>query len=361
MTNRMRSSALFTAIAAAVVLVGVLGVARADAAFAWDPNSIHEVWDPGSGIYSYAPSTVEIPDGQLIWSCENQQPYVIRDHVYLTERIGGRTQGDILALGPDQSGTWDSYHICDPSIVGGRFRYQGTFYRYAMFFTGNDQNASDDNEVGVAYSNSLLGGWVRYPEPIIGYPQTGAWGVGQPSAVSLNGQGQVVLFFTHGASDGTYGVRAVLDLTNADNPVIGPQVPVPTAGLIGTDGQQDVLNDFDIAYSPGQARYYMVRDQHPNPPSDPNYISGSVQVDSMSAQGLWSGNGTWRVEGDVTPALTGQARNHDAGLVRTLDGDLPNPGSVTVNYAVSCAGSACPITGPLYTYRLWEVTGATEG
>jgi hypothetical protein len=300
-----------------------------------------------------------IKEGQRlrIWSCHNLDSGVVRDHVFYAERDHGVLKADKSVLGPDASGTWDSFHICDPSVIGGRFRLQGTTYRYALFFLGSNADASASNQIGVAFSNDLSGTWTRYPQPLVTYPPSGAWGVGQPSAVSLDRNGKVLLFFTHGGPDGTYGLWETLDLSDMDHPVLGPATRVPTAGLIGRDGKQDVLNDFDVAYDPGRHRFYMIRDQHPGATDDPNYISVSVQLDSISRAGLLSGRGTWTVEGNITPRLTGFPRNHDAGLVRTLYGELPDKHTVSVVYATSCAGASCKGTAPLWTYALWEVTG----
>ncbi|MGH3502649.1 MAG: hypothetical protein ACRDQA_17420, partial [Nocardioidaceae bacterium] len=323
----------------------------------WMPGSLREVLNAGPGFYTYAPSVIASPGRQLIWTCHNRQPYVIRDHIYLSQVVGHKVRRNTVALGPDAADTWDSFHICDPSVVAGRFHYRGRPYRYALFFLGNDVNASANNQVGVAFSNSLYGGWVRYPDPIVSYPNTGAWGVGQPSAVSLDRAGRVLLFYTHGASDGTYGARRVLDLRDMSHPRIGPEAKVPTAGLTRTDGKQDLLNNFDVAYDPSRARFYAIRAQHPNPTDNPRYIVSSVQLVSIPARAIWTGHGTWRAEGAITPGLTGLPRNHNAGLVRTLYGWLPSRHAVTVAFTSSCAASSCPSTGPLYTYHLWEVTG----
>jgi hypothetical protein len=266
-----------------------------------------------------------------------------------------RVSRSVLAPGP--AGAWDSFHVCDPSVISGRYRFGGVTYRYAMFYLGNPVDASADNQIGVAFSNDPAGDWTRYPTPIVTHAADGSWGVGQPSAVSLDGGGRVLLFFTNGDATGTYGLWETLDLSDMARPVLGSPRPVPTAGLVGVDGAPDVLNDFDVAYSPVRDRFYMVRDQHPNPTDIPSWISASVQVNSISREGLLGGGGTWTVEGNVNPALTGFPRNHDAGLVRTAAGQLPDRNQLTVVFATSCAGTSCNGVAPLWTYGLERVTG----
>jgi hypothetical protein len=60
------------------------------------------------------------------------------------------------------------------------------------------------------------------------------------------------------------------------------------------------------------------------------------------------------VLGTIDAALTGLARNHNAGLVRTATGRLPDPRSLTVAFTSSCAGTTCD---SLYSYHLWQITG----
>lgn len=350
----MRAVSIGCVIAVAALL---LASAPAGAAVSWVPNSVRVVDKPAGEFYTYAPSAIQDGHTLRVWSCHNQNSGVVRDHVFYTERDARGVRVSKSVLGPGAPGSWDAFHVCDPSVIGGRFRFEGVSYRYAMFYLGNPVDASADNQVGVAFANDLAGDWTRYPAPLVTHTADGSWGAGQPSAVSLDGKGQVLLFFTNGDATGTYGLWETLDLSDMASPVLGSPHRVPTAGLIGADGKQDVLNDFDVAYAPARDRYYIVRDQHPNPTDNPSWISSTVQVDSISRQGLLGGGGTWTVEGDVGPALTGFPRNHDAGLVRTLSGQLPDPHAVTVVFATSCAGTGCNGVAPLWTYGLERVTG----
>lgn len=345
------------AVMAAVALAVLPATVRADTVDRWEPGPPTLVDDPPGRMYTYAPSVIREGSTLHVWSCHNADDGVVRDHVYHTVRENGRTVSSTSVLGPDAAGTWDSFHICDPSVVAGRFDYDGVRYRYAMFFLGNNVNASANNQIGVAFANEIDGPWTRYPDPVVTYPPSGAWGVGQPSSVSADMRGRVMLFYTHGAPDGTYGLWQRMDLSDMAHPDLGTPQRVPVAGLTRTDGRQDVLNDFDAAYDPASDRYYIVRDQHPNPPDNPRYISGSVQVASIAASDLENGTGSWRVEGEVSPDVTGFPRNHDAGLVRSKYGRLPDHATLSVVFASSCAGSGCGTTAPLWTYDLWQVTG----
>lgn len=132
------------------------------------------------------------------------------------------------------NGAWDRRHVCDPSVIKGEFAYRGENYSYLMAYLGC-YVADRDNEIGLAVSKSPAGPWVRVeyaadPEKDVNHidglvsekdPWTrgnrafiafdasfeeyydsaaaqiaGAWGVGQPSLVSVDKKGKVLVFYT---------------------------------------------------------------------------------------------------------------------------------------------------------------------
>lgn len=353
--TRRRMATLAVAAAAALALGGVVTPAGAEAR--WDTDSLHLVYDPPAGFYSYAPSVVDDGATTWIWSCHNDEFRRIKDHIYLTEIVEGEVVSSRSVLQAGPAGTWDSFHVCDPSVVRGRFGYQGHAYRYAMFYLGNDVDASAHNQVGVAFANHPAGPWVKYPGPLVAFDRVDQWGVGQPSAVSLvPGTGRVVLFYTRGDTS-TRAYHQVLDLTRMERWRTSDPVLLPTTGLTGHDGGPDWLNGYDVAYDRGRQRFHVVREQHPYPPEGENpwWIGPSVQVASMDVDDALRGRGSWRVEANVDAALTGFPRNHNAGLRRTWDGRLAEPHSVEVVFTDSCAGPDCD---SLFEYDLWSVTGS---
>jgi hypothetical protein len=123
---------------------------------------------------------------------------------------------------------------------------------------------------------------------------------------------------------------------------------VTTAGLGG-----DVLHNFDVAFDVRRDRFYVAREAAPYPSTAPSYISSSVEVDSMAAADLWSGTGAWRVEGRITPAVTHLPRNHNPGILRTVDGTLPSGGGLGVVVTGAVTGAFPAV---LSSYDLWTVT-----
>lgn len=335
----------------------------------WNRSSLSLTYAPAAGFYSYAPSVVRDGNAEWIWSCHNGEYRTVKDHIYLTKVEHGVVTKSRSVLQASPAPAWDSFHTCDPSVVSGNFRYGGTRYRYAMFYLGNDLDASAHNQVGVAFAKRPEGPWTKYPDPIVTSDRTDEWGVGQPTAISLSSRsGRVLLAYTRGDTS-TRAYASVIDLSNVDRLRVGQPVLLPTAGLTGTDGSPDYLNGFDIALDRTGHRIFTVREQHPYPQDNPWWIGPSVQVDSLPLSDFLAGRGRWSSAGNIDQQLTGFTRNHNAGLIRAWDGQLPASSGFGVVFTSSC--SSLPTIDDqdwsqatcdsLYSYKLWTITGTLTG
>jgi Concanavalin A-like lectin/glucanases superfamily len=331
----------------------------------WGVGTLHEVYNPSGNIYSYAPSVIVDGSTEHIWTCHNRDDGVIKDYIYDTKRVNGTVVSSVPVLTASASG-WDSVHNCDPSVVRSTVNYNGTTYNYAMFYLGNDVNSSSHNYIGVAFAQDIAGPWTKYPNPLLSPPNNGSWGVGQPSVTSIDGQGRFLLFYTDGTNPNwsipPVAYRRDINLGNMSNPVIGAAVQVTNAGLVGADGSADYLNNYDVAYEGTRDRFFAIREVHPYPTTNPNYIGRNLQLISIEGSSIWNGGGTWRIEGNINPGTTDFSRNHNGGLKRTPYGSLANPSRLEPVFTRSCAqenGASCPT--PEWTYDLWEMAGNIDG
>lgn len=355
---------------AGVALIAVAGSVSASAAdhaprIDWDPESVHEVYAPADGFYSYAPSVVREGDTEWIWTCHNDGFRVVKDHIYLTKIVNGAVVESRSVLAASPAPAWDSFHVCDPSVVAGRFAYEGAEYRLAMFYLGNDLDASAHNQIGVAFANDPAGPWVKLPRPVISFERTDQWGAGQPTAVVMPGDpSKVMLGYTRGDVS-TRAYVTEVDLRNAEDFSITAPAELPNVGLTGADGSSDYLNGFDLVLDKRNSRFLAVREQHPYPADNPWWIGPAVQVASLDLHDLRSGRGAWTPEGDINEGLTGFTRNHNAGFVRDWKGHLVTKNDVTVVFTKSCS-SLPTVDDPdwsqatcdsLYSYHLWSVDG----
>lgn len=360
----------YLGVAAAIAAVALLSAQPAQATVTWSPASPQQVYSPASSqMYVYAPSAVVDGGNTYYYTCHNDVSGQIKDHIYFSQvnTAGATPQQDNSVL-QGTGGAWDSNHVCDPSIVAARVDYNGTTYSLAMFYLGTSYPNSR-NEIGVAFSNSYAGPWVKYPTPIVTTPFTDAnrWGAGMPSATTVDyNSGRVMLWYSVDGNNSNSGTRAEyvdseniayfreLTLGDMSNPVIGPPVEITTSGLVSTTGGEDILHNFDVAYNPSRNRFYMVRERHPFPTGDPWYISTELEVSSIPGPSIWNGTGTWTTEAVITPSQTGFPRNHNPGILRTKWGTLPNDNEVTVIFTDSNTGT---FPGSLWSYDLWKVSG----
>lgn len=354
------------ALASATVIAAVAVSGPASASVSWDPASVSPLYSPtgppdSSGnylYYAYAPSVIVDGDTTRVWTCQNSESGVIEDDIFGTKIDSGVVVSDNSVLSRS-SGAWDSFHVCDPSVIRVDSTLNGVSYSYAMFYLGNDMNASAHNQVGVAVANSLDGPWVKFPDPIVDFSNSNQmlWGAGQPSATTIDADsGTALLFWVegYGADWQTRTYRAEVDLNEPGGPVVGPALQVTASGLTGQDGLPDWLNNADFAYEPVSDRFFAVREQHPYPTAAPNYIGSSLQVVSIDGASIWGGGGAWTVEATIDPSLTGFDRNHNAGLMRTQYGTLPSADQLSVVFTSACGNCS----DSLWQYQLHTVTGS---
>lgn len=323
----------------------------------WRTESLRRIYAPPEGFYCYAPGVIRDGATEHVFACRNEVAGVIRDHVYYfrVDADGAVVSPPVVVLGPDAEGTWDRFHICDPSPLAGRFRWGETVYRYALFFLGNNVDASMNNQVGVAFANDLAGPWRRVGRPLVA-GRAGFWGTGQPSAVSVDREGKVLLFYTRG-DPRTAGYVREVDLSDVDRPVVGEERRLPAAGLTRSDGRPDYFNNFDVALDEANGRLVAVRERHPHPASDLTFIGDTVQLVALPLADLRKPEAAWTVLGDLTPADTHVARNHNAGLVRDAFGRLPEADRVRVVFSSSAAGADLHGLFAPFTYALYRIDG----
>lgn len=149
-----------------------------------------------------------------------------------------------------------------------------------------------------------------------------------------------------------------VDLSNLDHIVVSQPIAVSTQGLEKLTSQRPEVSNIDIAFGPDRKRIYAVGDVKIAIKEYPAFITSRLVVLSMDSQEFAKGTGAWRVESVIGPELTGFPRNHNAGLVRDADGDLPEGKLLTVVFARSCAfGSNFPCEARAeWTYNLWEIS-----
>ncbi|WP_328993285.1 hypothetical protein OG394_03125 [Kribbella sp. NBC_01245] len=324
----------------------------------WNPLTATPAGIPtpaGSGpYYQYAPSVVQLsPTERMVYYCANRVPGQVWDHIGANK---GTKQADgsyawsptYFALDPQGAGTprWASRHLCDPEVVRGSFRLAGHTYGWAMFFLGypdTDRFPGEDpiNVIGVAYADAPEGPWRIAPAALLDRRTEGSvsdWGIGQPSATSIDGAGRVLLFYSGLGSV----VRREVDLSNADSPQLGSRIWLPTDGLTPEPGGGAWLHNASFVYDPARDEFFVSRDTGPGN----DRVQQHTEIDRIAGAAIWSGTGTWSVVGQVTSCLSGYPYNHNSGIVRNAYGMLGD--ELDVYFATE------PTGGGFWSYRLWQ-------
>lgn len=327
--------------------------------------------DSPGDFYRYAPSIVQTDAGtRYAFTCGNTASGEIKDHLLARRAVRGsdgswRWSPETVALSPsdpvrEACTGFDCFHVCDPEYVEGVFVYRGVTYTSALLYTGNDVDASAHNSIGLALALSPDGPWVRTAQPLVAYEAEcdasapPGWGVGQPSATSVDGRGRLLLFARVQCGRTGQAVRWDADLSRLDDaapPALGAPLVLPLAGLTTgapTSGAPDPhLNDASYVYDAARDVFYVVRSQHPLPLDAPSNITTQVQVDVAPGALVRTGLGAWTPLGDIAPSddggntwVTGFARNHNAGIVRTPRGAPVEGSALEIAYTASIAGSS---------------------
>lgn len=333
--------------------------------------------------YNYAPAILmEGTDTMHVWFCGNGVSGNVTDYIVYRK---GTLQGDGTWVFTDRelvlsstAGTWDQRHVCDPTVIKGAFKYKGMDYGYLMSFLGCVTNDSSRNEVGIALSQSLAGPWIKVDEinPIANYytseeyvDDRWTWGYGQPSLVSVDESGKVILFYTKGVISGTHVHAELWDLSNLDNPVKLDEAPITNAGVVNASGGADVINNADFAYDPVKKRLYVIKEDFPYASGGgTDWLTGSNTVmylnlnpeEAFPMQTLFNGETLrWQAIKSVGTNETGHKRVHNSGIVRNEYGWLMNPHQLPILYTKSDVSDDFPdwpLKGQwpaLHTYRIY--------
>lgn len=329
-------------------------------------------------IFNYCPAILVEDDVMHIWYCTNKVSGVIMDHIGY--RTGTKTEDGKWKFSEQQivleptPGTWDGRHTCDPAVIKGEFKMQGETYNYLMSYLGCVTEDYSKNETGIAVSKTPAGPWVKVDSinPIVPYTDPKifgdgsdrnsytSWGTGMPALLSVDGKGEVLLFFQT-SSRGT-GIQR-WDLSNLDDPKVKYDVTRNNRGILNSQGQACNVGITDYAYDPVMKRFYVFGVTNEKNPANITetlvnshcvlaYIDNVDSTEKLS-EILVSNEYRWTCVGYVGPSQTGWDRNHNPGIVRDPYGYIMDSDNIMV---VVATGRRDYPNQNIYTYRLHGYT-----
>lgn len=342
--------------------------------------------DITQNFYNYCPSImIENGNTMHIWYCSNKESGIITDYVAYRKGTltndGKWTYSEKEYVLAPTKGTWDQVHVCDPSVVKGNFKYNNEEYSYLMAYLGCNTYNCTINEVGIAVSKTPNGPFIKIDEinPIANFKQAieehdnstewkNSWGYGQPSLVSIDKMGKVMLFYTAGTPKSTHTIAEEWDLTNLNQPTKLSSVELSSIGVTNASGGVDCINNADFAYDPVSKHLICVKEDSPYATNgNVDWITGSntllymeLDQDETSPMHTIITNKTksWVSFSKITKSTTGYERNHNMGLITDEYGWVLNSTKIGVVYTMSMLVTDYPnwsLGGQwpaLHTYRL---------
>lgn len=301
------------------------------------------------GTYNYAPSIV-VTDRINTFYCSNKNSGEIIDHIYFRESIPAEYDtyyysSESIVLSPTP-GEWDGVHVCDPSVIYGEFIYNNETYNYLMAYLGCNTLDNQKNKIGLAVSNSLDSGWIKIDaNPIIEVPYDYThkdyfqWGVGQPSILSIDGKGNVLICYTQGTWNLTSQKASVWNLSDLNNPVcIG-------SCTVSNKGTNDFISNADFAYNNGVM--YLICDKHPFKSGVLSNIPDTSCIYYTKLDNIYEIDKLANCNWNPVAYISEYEKNHNTAFFRNLYGRLQS-----TNIVVTEAKQLKSFEDSLWTYRL---------
>ena len=232
-----------------------------------DAGALGYLFPEYEGFY-YEEASVLEEENRVILSYTTNKTKNAEDSV-IAVRTGVKTENGYsfeeeakIAIEGSSNG-WDKYNVGGSDLVAGNFKYGTTEYKYLMAYHANSISSRKRLQVGLAVSNDLTT-WTKVGDaPFVAYDYEiygDTDGVCNPSLVNVNGQGNVMLFYSYASSRITESrfVEAILSDLNA--PVVSGSISVAHKGLPLDGLEWATVINADFAYNSENGEIYMVKD-----------------------------------------------------------------------------------------------------
>lgn len=276
-----------------------------------------------NGYYNYCPTIIKEQNNYHNFYCSNENSYEVLDHIFykkiknINKFFFIKEETKILSPTPD---SWDSVHVCDPSIIKGEFNYNGNCYNYLMTYLGCNTYDNQQNKIGIAISNNLDYGWIKINEinPLISidydfeHQDSFQWGVGQPSIINIDNKNKVLIFYTKGTFNKTCEMTSLWDFSDLNKPHRLWEVE------LSNKGTNDFISNADFVFD--ETNLYMICDVHPfeegvlsNIPTKSNIYKTKI-TDFYSEESFLNCN--WEKIKTIDKNETSFDRNHNSSILR---------------------------------------------
>ncbi len=302
--------------------------------------------------WDYAPSVLTFNNdpmkAHILWCTTSNTNNRESDSIYYSVfdmKTKKLVKDPVRVLIPSAPPAWDSYHNCDPSVIGGQFSYKSSVYNYAMYYTGTDDIGSKAR-IGVAFSNDLVN-WIKYPNPVISPDSlsTSSYGAGQTSVHSENGKSTLTVFY----NDITNGVKKIYYRTTTDGVTFSDRTEISTKGIPNLL----MIDANSFAYDYIDNVWYMVgglNNQSKPCPKNPK-VFDHMEINVYTNDNLK--NGTWKLKGTLTNPESSNM-DHNPSFVTDVYGNLS---PFKTQLPIFFGRGGCGLED-IKTWSLWMASGS---
>lgn len=344
--------------------------------------------DVGIRIYNYCPSVIDEGDVRHVWYCSNkytdgfnpEQDISGDEQItdYVAYRKGVKVEGvwfwsqKQYLFGPIKGSSTEGEHICDPNVIKGEFSYRGESYSYLMAYLAVGRRDCDFNNINLAVANAPEGPWIRCHDinPIVEFsadevPQNmldrgvELWGVGQPSMISVDKKGRVLMFYSYIAPyfNGTAWTEIAqteiqrFDFSDLNDIKVEFRKFMPITGLKSFGYQVGNVTNADYAYDPVNNRIFTILDggysaDFKGTDNTLGYVENKsknkvAEVGDVFNETDWkSENISWVTVAGVKPNDTvNYISAHNNAIIRDPYGWLSSPTNIELAITGSCIAS----------------------
>jgi hypothetical protein len=271
-----------------------------------------------AGKYDAYPSHLFIDGVHHLWFCgfSTNGPDGVIDGIFYTFKTGNLGAGGWstpVEVFNRTTSPWAEHHVCDPSVVLGDFLYNGLHYRFALYYTADDNSSpfGVNNQIGLAFSNDGTT-WVAHPTPVLTTTNAfnATYGVGASGTAWSEGTPVLNHFYNDTTVAGPF---PVVRKSSADGLTYTPAVALST--LFDEAGRANYGSTPDLAFSPLEGVWYGTLS---NADSDGTGL-GEVRVIRSTGSSV---SDSWEVVHIIDQSVTGEEVQHNAGLAKNGDSTL---------------------------------------
>lgn len=270
-------------------------------------------FDESQGYYNESPSVFEEGGVRYLYYTRNTKKndsstdsIAVRKGTYTAS---GWVWGEPKTVLKTSESGWDGKAVFGADVVKGSFTYQSKNYSYLMAYSGSAQGKNRMHaQIGLAVSERPDGEFIRVgTNPVISfnvtdYDETGLGiapyrGVVEPSLVSFDKAGKVLLFYTSYEKYNTSYV-ASLDASDLDHVAVYGRKALPTSGLLDVGATNPQLYCADYVYDAESKELLVVRNVSTVVTTEPK-VSSAVQLLRASDTILSENNAGWVPEAET--------------------------------------------------------------